>query len=246
MKGILLCGGLGTRLEPITHFLNKHILPVYNKPMFFWPLQTIINSGINSVAIVTGPPWGNQIKKMVEFFPSKKGVKISFINQPEPGGMADAINKCSFFAGRESVFVSAGDNIYENNFSKEVKSFSTGAVSFLRIVDDPQRYGVPVFDTQNILIDIIEKPKKPSTNRVVTGPHIYDNEAFTIVKTLKPSTRNELEITDLNREYIKKQKMALISRSDYWSDVGTFDALLKTAVYLKQTTKKDGNGIKPS
>ena len=177
MKGILLAGGLGTRMYPITKEFNKHVLPIYDMPMFFWPLRTLIDSGIKEIAVISGPPHGKQVKNLISYFSSRQRLNIKYVNQPRPLGMPDGIYKCKNFVGKDSVIVSAADNIYGGNFKKEVKTFKDGALSFLRKVKDPQRYGVPVFERSKI-IKIVEKPKKPKTNWVVTGPHFFDDKVF--------------------------------------------------------------------
>jgi len=239
MKGILLAGGKGTRLYPITKVVNKHLLPVYNKPMLFFGLETLINSGINEIAVVSGPPFGYQVKTVLEDFNSKILKKIVFVNQPKPAGMPDGILRCEKFAKKESVIVVAGDNLFADDFKKEVNHFKKGAISFLRKVKDPRRFGVPVYNQQGKLIAIKEKPKNPKTNWVIAGPHIFDNQVFGLIKTLRPSTRGELEISELNNLYLKKGRLGLIKRNDYWSDVGTLESLAKTSKYLFEKYAKE-------
>lgn len=232
MKGILLTAGLGTRLQPITYFINKNLLPVGNQPMFFHPLQTLIDSGINDIVIVIGPPHGNQIKKILEYSPFPKNVHIVFVNQPKPLGMPDAINKCQRFIKNDSMIVIAGDNIYGSNFLSEVATFKTGALSFLRKVNDPQRFGVPIYDSKKQLVKIEEKPKHPTTNWVVTGPHLFDNTVFNKINQLKLSARGELEISELNSLYIQENALSLIKRGDFWIDAGTFASLAEANHYF--------------
>lgn len=232
MKGIVLTAGIGTRLQPITYFLNKNLLPVDGQPMFFHPLQTLIDSGIKEIAIVIGPPHGNQIKKTLENSPFPKKINIVYINQPQPKGMADAIGRCKKFALNNNIIVIAGDNIYGSNFKDDVAKFKTGALSFLRKVSDPQRFGVPVYESKNKLIKIEEKPTHPATNWVVTGPHLYDNKVFDLISQLKLSARGELEISELNSLYIQKNALLLIKRVDFWIDAGTFESLIQANNYF--------------
>lgn len=232
MKGIVLTAGIGTRLYPITQFINKNLLPVGNKPMFLHPLQTLIDSGITEIAVVIGPPHGKQIKQILKDISLPKTVKIVCINQPEPKGMSDAIGRCRKFVNNHNVMVVGGDNIFGDNFIKEVATFMDGAISFLRNVPDPQRFGVPVYDDKNKLIKIEEKPKYPKTNWIVSGPIILDNKAFDFIDKLKPSPRGELEITDLYSFYIKDNKLRLIKRKDFWIDAGTFESLAEANHYL--------------
>ncbi len=237
MKGIVLAGGLGTRLYPSTHVINKHTLPVYDRPMFYWSLQTLIDSGLKDIAVVSGPPFGQQIRKLIEFFPKPKRVKLRYIVQPTPGGMPDAIARCKNIFKNNNIIVIAGDNYYNRDFTKEVLNFKKGAVSFLRKVQDPQRYGVPIFKN-NKLIRIEEKPKKPKTNLVVTGPHLFDENVFDYIAILKPSARGELEISELNSLYIKNNTLKLIRRIDKWGDTGTYDSLLSVSILAKKYADK--------
>lgn len=236
MKGIVLAGGLGTRLYPITKVLNKHILPLYDRPMFFWPLKNLIDSGITEIAVVSGPPFGIQVKKMIKDLPKVKNVKVHYIFQPKPSGMPDAISKCRKIFKGSDIIVIAGDNYYNSNFKKEVSTFTTGAISFVRKVKDPKRYGVPIYKNLK-LIRIDEKPNNPKTNWVITGPHLFDKDVFKFIDTLKPSKRGELEIADLNTIYIKNNKLKLIKRNDLWGDSGTFDSLLEIATIAKNYVK---------
>lgn len=230
MKGIVLAGGLGTRLHPFTKILNKHVLPIQTKPMFFYPLQTLIDSSVKEIAVVSGPPFGYQVKELLKYFKTPKDTKIHFILQKKPTGMPDAINKCKKFIGNDSVIVVAGDNIFEGFYTKEVKSFKTGAVSFLRKVSDPTRFAVPKYDKSDRLVKIIEKPKKASSNLAITGPHIFDQNVFKFIKSIKPSKRGELEITDLLALYLNSNNLKLVKRDDYWLDVGTFEAFSKASL----------------
>ena len=203
MKGILLAGGLGTRLYPVTRVINKHLLPVYNQPMIFWGLKTLIESGIKEIIIVTGPPFENQVKKVVANFNDKK-VKLSWVRQPKPMGMPEAIQRCRKLVGNDEIMVVAGDNIFGRDYKKEVDNFKSGSVSFLHKVNDPERFGVPVYDKNNKIIKIEEKPKRPKTSWVVTGPHLFDNKVFGLIEKLTLSKRGELEISELNNLYLEK------------------------------------------
>lgn len=234
MKGLLLAGGAGTRLSPVTKVINKHALLVWNQPMFFYPLQTLIFSGIKDIAIISGPPYGYQIQKLMQYLPIKKGVRLTFVEQPTPAGMSDAILRSRKFTNGQSIMVCAGDNYYDENFKSEVSSFTTGAVSFLRKTTEPTRFAVPKYDYLGKLLSIEEKPNKSRSGWVVAGPHLYDNNVFKMIEKLKPSNRGELEITDLNTEYLKLGQLRLIKKSDYWSDMGTFTSLLKTSQHIRR------------
>ncbi len=238
MKGIVLAGGLGTRLNPVTKVLNKHILPVDDKPMFYHPLGTLIRSGIKQVAVVSGPPFGNQIRELLRYFPFPETVKSIYIDQPSPAGMPDGIMRCKAFVQKESVIVIAGDNLYDLDFTTEIKNFSSGALSFLRKTSDAHRFGVPIYDIDGKLIGIVEKPINLVSEWAVTGPHIFDNRVFDMIGNLKPSDRRELEISDLNFEYIKLGQLKLVKRSDYWVDMGTFESLLTAGEHAHSKMKQ--------
>lgn len=237
MIGILLGGGSGTRLFPITKVVNKHILPVFDRPMIFYPLQALVDSGITKIVVVCGIPFEKQIKTVVKHFPDIRKVSCSFVNQPRPLGMADAIKRCEKVVDTDSVIVIAGDNIYKQGFQKEVANFKKGAISFLRQVEDPNRLAVPIYEGKK-LIRIEEKPANPQTNWAVTGPHFFDNQVFKLIDTLKPSARGELEITDLNNKYIEQELLVLKKRRDWWIDAGTFDALLFASLKIKRERSK--------
>lgn len=237
MIGILLAGGFGTRLFPITKIVNKHILPVFDRPMIFYPLQTLVDSGITKIIVVCGHPFKRQIASIVKYFPNIKKVNCSFVTQPRPLGMADAIKRCKKITVNDSIMVIAGDNIYRQDFKKEVANFKKGALSFLRQVSEPKRFGVPVYEGK-ILVKIEEKPANPQTNWVVTGPHFYDNRVFKLIDTLKPSGRDELEITDLNNKYIQLGSLKLKKRRGWWTDAGTFEALFLASLKMKRKRSK--------
>ncbi|MBU0709052.1 NTP transferase domain-containing protein [Patescibacteria group bacterium] len=227
MKGIILAGGLGTRLYPITRVINKHVLPIGNKPIIYYPIQTLLNSGIRELGIVTGPPHGDQIKDIVNYYPSRNKLEITFINQPAPLGMSEAIGRCEGFANSEPIIVVTGDNIFGSNFRKEVQTFLGGATAFLRKAKDPHRHGVPVYDNNGHLERIIEKPTKPTGNWVVTCPYLFDTQVFKLINKLEPSEHGELEITDLLSQYIQNNNLKLTKRDDFWLDVGTFDSFFE-------------------
>lgn len=233
MIGILLGGGSGTRLFPITKVVNKHILPVYDKPMLYYPLQTLIDSGVINIIIVCGKPFDKQIKTIIKEFPNIDKISYSFVVQPHPSGMADAIMHCKNKVGNKSIIVVAGDNIYAHNLKKEVTSFKTGALSFLRQVDNPERFAVPIYRNKN-LVRIDEKPTKPKANWVVTGPHFFDNQVFSLVELLSPSKRGELEITDLNNEYLRLGQLQLKKKRGWWIDAGTYNSLLQAGIDVKR------------
>lgn len=230
MKGVILAGGLGTRLYPLTHATNKHLLPVYDKPMVFYPIQTLVQAGITDILIVTG---GIHAGHFMGVLRNGKHLGIShleFAYQEKEGGIAEALSLAEDFADGEPIVVILGDNTTDANISGFVSEFHHGAMVFLKKVPDPQRYGVPVF-SKNTIIRIEEKPKKPKSDYAVTGLYIYDDRVFKIIKTLKPSGRGELEITDVNNAYIKMGEMQWREFKGFWTDAGKFETLFQANAY---------------
>ncbi|MBE9531868.1 MAG: NTP transferase domain-containing protein, partial [Proteobacteria bacterium] len=206
MKGIILAGGLGSRLRPLTKVTNKHLLPIYQKPMIYYPIECLLNAGITDILIVTG---GNSAGDFLKLLGNGKEFGLKHLNytyQEGEGGIAEALDLAEHFADGEKICVVLGDNLIEKNISKAVRDFEAmdeGAMIMLKEVADPERFGVPVIDGDKIL-RIEEKPDKPASNYAVTGIYMYDNAVFDIIKTLEPSARGELEITDVNNAYIEK------------------------------------------
>lgn len=237
MKGIILAGGTGSRLMPLTKVTNKHLLPIYNKPMIYYPLQTLIDAGIRDILIVSGPGHAghflNLLGSGIEF-----GVRIRYDIQEEAGGIAQALSLAEQFADDGPVAVILGDNIFEDSFKDEVQSFKEGGAIFIKEVADPHRFGVAEL-SGNRVIGIEEKPKKPKSNYCVTGLYLYDSEVFHIISTLKPSGRGELEITDVNNHYVKTGNMKAYFVTGFWSDAGTFDSLLKASILIREKTGKN-------
>ena len=237
MKGIILAGGLGTRLLPLTKVTNKHLLPVYNKPMIYYPIETLINAGIRDILIVTG---GNNAGDFLKLIGNGKEFGLQHVNytyQEGEGGIAQALGLAEFFADNDKIVVVLGDNIIEKNIKKQVEYFAKqkkGAKILLQKVHDPQRFGVPVFNGDKI-INIEEKPKDPKSDYAVTGIYMYDSRVFDIIKTLKPSGRGELEITDVNNDYIQKSEMTWDVLDGWWTDAGTLDSLLYASKMAAET-----------
>jgi glucose-1-phosphate thymidylyltransferase len=237
MKGIILAGGLGTRLHPLTKVTNKHLLPVYDKPMIYYPIRTLINGGIQDILIVTG---GNDAGDFLRLIGNGKEFGLKHINytyQEGQGGIADALSLAEFFADKENICVVLGDNIIENNIREAVEAFQRqqrGAKIMLKEVPDPQRFGVPVLDGDRV-VRIEEKPKEPKSTYAIIGIYMYDNTVFDIIKTLKPSDRGELEITDVNNVYIDRGEMTWDILDGWWTDAGTFESLLKASQLVAQT-----------
>ena len=226
MKGVILAGGMGTRLHPLTKVTNKHLLPVHDKPMIYYPIQCLVNAGIEDIMIVTG---GNNAGDFLMLLGNGRefGLKdISYTYQEGHGGIADALRLAEHFVEEDSMVVVLGDNIVEGNIRKAVAAFEKqerGARILLKEVPDPQRFGVPVFDGDRI-VAIEEKPKDPKSNYAVIGIYMYDARVFDIINTLVPSDRNELEITDVNNAYLKDGRLEHVLEG-WWSDAGTFESL---------------------
>ncbi len=231
MKGVILAGGLGTRLHPLTKITNKHLLPVYDKPMIYYPIKTLINAGIEDILIVTG---GNDAGDFLRLIGNGKEFGLKHINytyQEGEGGIADALSLAEFFADKENICVVLGDNIIEKNIRRAVKAFKRqkrGAKIMLKEVPDPGRFGVPELDGDWV-VRIEEKPKFPKSKYAIIGIYLYDNTVFDIIKTLKPSDRGELEITDVNNTYINRGEMTWEILDGWWTDAGTFGSLLKAS-----------------
>ena len=226
MKGIILAGGTGSRLYPLTKVTNKHLLPVYDEPMICYPLKTLINAGIKDILIVSGK---GHVGHFLELLGSGSdmGIRLSYEIQKEAGGIAQALGLAEDFAGGDSVAVILGDNIFENDVGEEIGSFTSGARIFLKKVPDPHRFGVADVDQQQHRVrGIEEKPLKPKSDYAVTGLYIYDNSVFNVIKTLKPSGRGELEITDVNNHYVASGSMSYSILGGFWSDAGTFESLM--------------------
>jgi glucose-1-phosphate thymidylyltransferase len=237
MKGVILAGGLGTRLYPLTKVTNKHLLPVYDKPMIYYPIQTLINAGIDDILIVTG---GNNAGDFLKLLGNGKEFGLKHINytyQEGEGGIAEALRLAEFFASGEKICVVLGDNIIEKNIRKAVENFrgqKEGARILLKEVPDPQRFGVAELKGDWIA-RIEEKPKEPKSQYAVIGIYLFDQQVFDIIKTLKPSDRGELEITDVNNRYIEKGVMKWDILEGWWTDAGTFESLLRANQLVAQT-----------
>jgi glucose-1-phosphate thymidylyltransferase len=237
MKGVILAGGLGTRLYPLTKVTNKHLLPVYDKPMIYYPIQTLINAGIDDILIVTG---GNNAGDFLRLLGNGKEFGLKHINytyQQGEGGIAEALSLAEFFAAGEGICVVLGDNIIEKNIRRAAEAFRKqreGAKILLKEVPDPHRFGVAEMKRDRI-VGIEEKPKQPKSNYAVIGIYFYDPTVFDFIKTLKPSERGELEITDVNNRYIEKGSMTYDILEGWWTDAGTFESLLRANQLVAQT-----------
>jgi glucose-1-phosphate thymidylyltransferase len=234
MKGVILAGGMGTRLRPATKVTNKHLLPVYDKPMIFYPLGTLIKAGIKDILIITGPEHGGHFLHLLGSG-KELGVKITYELQEDAMGIADGLGLAKHFVDNEKVVAILGDNIFETDISEDVEQFENGmygAKIFLKDVDNPQRFGV-VEMNGNSIARIVEKPVDPKTKYAVTGLYMYDSDVFDVISSLKPSARGQLEITDVNNHYIKAGKMDFRILNDFWSDAGTHESLFRAAEFVR-------------
>jgi glucose-1-phosphate thymidylyltransferase len=233
MKGVVLAGGLGTRLYPLTFATNKHLLPIYNQPMIFYPIQTLVKAGIKEILVVTGGPHAGHFIRVLKNG-KELGLKhLEFAYQENEGGIAGALSLAEDFADGGAITVILGDNTTDAQINLVVGKFKEGAIIFLKKVPDPERFGVAVFDRKNKkrIVAIEEKPKKPKSFYAVTGLYIYDNKVFEYIRKIKPSGRKELEITDVNNFYIKNGTMRWEELKGFWSDAGTFESLYRTNKY---------------
>jgi len=234
MKGVVLAGGLGTRLLPLTRVTNKHLLPVYNKPMIFYPIQTLVDAGIRDIMIVTG---GNNAGDFLRLLGNGEDFglhQLHYTYQKTEGGIAHALALAEPFVGKDKVVVILGDNFTQSSIKKAVDDFErqpSGAKIFLKEVSNPHEFGVAVVEGGKVK-EIIEKPKIPPTNYAVIGIYMYDFDVFDICRTLKPSARGELEITDVNNEYIRRGTMTYEFLEGWWADCGSFEALLRSNILV--------------
>ncbi|MDX6612664.1 MAG: glucose-phosphate thymidylyltransferase [Blastocatellia bacterium] len=237
MKGIVLAGGLGSRLRPLTSVTNKHLLPVYDQPMIYYPIQILVNAGITDIMIVTG---GNSAGDFLKLLGNGKAFGLKHLNytyQEGEGGIAAALGLVEHFAAGDSVCVILGDNIIEGNIRQAVQDYDGqggGAKILLKEVPDPQRFGVPKLEGTSV-VRIDEKPKDPQSQYAVIGIYMYDARVFDIIRTLKPSGRGELEITDVNNAYIERNELTWNELGGWWTDAGTFESLLHASNLVAQT-----------
>lgn len=234
MKGVILAGGKGTRLYPLTHATNKHLLPIYDQPMVYYPIQTLVNAGITEILIVTGDVHAGDFINVIK---NGKELGLSHVEyayqEGGSAGISDALKYAEDFADGGSVAVILGDNTTDADISSAVSSFVDGAMVFLKEVADPKRFGIPRFSATDpsVIEEIIEKPAEPPCNQAVTGLYLFDNTVFDKIKVLKPSARGELEVTDLNNAYIQEGKLRHAKLDGFWSDAGTFESLFRTNAY---------------
>ena len=236
MKGIILAGGRATRLRPLTTITSKQLLPVYNKPMIYYPIETLIKAGITEILIIIAPDYSGHFLNLLgdghEF-----GAHFSYAVQKEPKGLADAFIIGADFIDSDNVTMILGDNIFDQDFSKEIQNFKSGGMVFAKQVEDPERFGVVEFDKDMKAISIEEKPTSPKSNYAVVGLYSYDNRVVEIAKNLKPSDRGEIEITDINRTYLEKGELQVNIFDTLWEDAGTFESLLHVSNVMAEKEK---------
>lgn len=233
MKGIILAGGSGTRLKPLTRVTSKQLLPIYNKPMIYFPLETLLKAGIKDILIIVAPDHAGDFLKLLgsgkEF-----GCDFTYEIQDKPEGLAQAFLIGESFIGHDAVTMILGDNVFEDDFNQAIQSFHAGGRVFAKQVPDPERFGVVEFDQQNRAISIEEKPAQPKSNYAVTGLYIYDNTVVEKTKSLQPSERGELEITDLNNLYLQAGKLDVAFVEGKWLDTGTFESLYEAINLVRE------------
>jgi len=233
MRGIILSGGSGTRLRPLTKITSKQLLPIYNRPMIYYPLNTLIKAGIKEILIIVAPERAGDYLNLLgsgkEF-----GVKFTYEIQDKPEGLAQAFLIGEKFIAGDSVAMILGDNIFEDDFSQDIINFKKGAKVFAKKVNDPARFGVVKFDENMKAEQIVEKPQTFLSDYAVTGLYVYDQQVVTLAKSLAPSSRGELEITDLNNLYLEKGELEVAMVNGEWLDAGTFDSLLKAQIFAKE------------
>lgn len=237
VKGVVLAGGLGTRLSPLTKVTNKHLLPVYRKPMIYYPIEKLAAAGIQDVMLVTGGPFAGDFLKLLGNGRQFGLHDLHYTYQEGEGGIAEALGLCERFVGGDRVCVILGDNIFAGDVGPGLERFrrqASGAKIFLKEVADPERFGCPELKGEKVL-RIEEKPRKPRSKYAVTGIYMYDAEVFKVIKTLKPSGRGELEITDVNNHYIRQGTLTWEELDGFWTDAGTYDSLVKANNLVKET-----------
>ena len=231
MKGVVLAGGLGTRLQPMTRVTNKHLLPVYDRPMIYYPIQQLVHAGIRDILVVTGGDHAGDFLKLLRNGQEFGLEHLRYAYQEGEGGIAEALGLAEHFAAGEPIVVILGDNVFQDPLSGAIDAFrsdATGATLLLKRVQDPERFGVAMVDGDRV-VRVVEKPAEPETDLAVTGCYLYDARVFEVIRTLEPSARGELEITDVNNRYIEWDAMRHRELAGWWTDAGTIPSLNRAA-----------------
>lgn len=234
MKGIILAGGHGTRLLPLTSIISKQLLPVYDRPMIFYPLNTLITAGIRDILVIVAPEYSGSYLNLLGSMFRKFSINLSFVVQREPRGLPDAFLLGNDFLDHEPGVLILGDNLFEDDFTEAIQSFSSGGRIFAKEVSDPERFGVVEFDGTGKVLSLEEKPTAPKSRFAIPGMYIFDGRASDFAKTLQPSDRRELEIVDLHRAYLARGELDVRTITGAWFDAGTHDALLSASLYAKE------------
>lgn len=241
MKGIILAGGRATRLRPLTWVTSKQLLPVYNKPMIYYPIETLTRAGITEILIIVSPEFAGHYLNLLGTG-SEVGAKISYVVQKEPGGLPEAFIYGDDFIDNDDVTLILGDNIFDYDFSDHIKNFKSGGEIYAKEVADPERFGVVEFGEDGKVISIEEKPKNPKSNYAAVGIYTFDNRVVKIAKDLKPSERGELEIVDVHNAYLKMGELKVNIIDGIWEDAGTFDSLLRAGNLMAEKAKAEEAG----
>lgn len=250
MKGVILAGGLGTRLHPLTLVTNKHLLPVYDKPVIYYSIEKLLDAGVERIMIVTAPHQLEGFIKLLgsgqDFISKKTGHQIQIVYgiQNNPNGVAYGLYVARDYVGEDDCILYLGDNLFEDDISEHIKNFDHGALIFLKAVDDPERFGVAEIGKGGKIISIEEKPKKPKSNMAVTGLYVYDNSVFQKIVDIGPSKRGEHEISDLNNKYLKEGTLKAALLDEEWFDIGTIESLLEASNFMKNKNEKNKLNIK--
>ncbi|MEI8096886.1 MAG: sugar phosphate nucleotidyltransferase [Candidatus Moraniibacteriota bacterium] len=234
MKGIILAGGTGTRLLPLTAITSKQLLPVYDRPMIFYPLNTLINAGIRDILIIVAPDHSGHFLNLLGSMFHKFGVNISFVVQKQPRGLAEAYILAEDFIDGESTVLILGDNIFENDFTEAIQTFETGGRIFAKEVSDPERFGVVEFNEEKEVVSIEEKPVSPKSHFAIPGIYIFDKNVVALAKTIRPSERGELEITELHKHYLAKKMLDVRVIEGAYFDTGTHESLFIASSYVRE------------
>lgn len=244
MKGVLLAGGSGTRLHPMTKITNKHLMPIYNRPVLYYAIDKMVEAGIDRIMIVTSPGHVDDFVNIIGSGPrwvsqnNGKQIQIVYGIQEKPTGIADGLWIAKDYVGTDDCMLYLGDNIIEDDLSEYVKNFKGGATVFLKDVEDPERFGIATLNTDGHIIGIEEKPNEPKSNKAVVGVYMYENSVFEKMVGLEPSDRGEFEITSVNELFCQNKTLTGIALKEPWFDIGTFDSMLDAAQYMKEKDKK--------